>query len=67
MRIEAPAPDDDPVKRNKCESIVAKYDSLLEELNHSDLDNLKNLAQCFISQSNLLYAEQTKLNCSMGD
>lgn len=67
MRMAAPAPDDDAVKRNKCDDIVARYDSLLEELNHSDLDSLKKLAQCFVSQSNLLYAEQAKLNCAVGD
>ena len=67
MREAAPSPDDDPVRRNQCSAIVAKYDSLLEELNHSGLDDLKELAPCFIRQSNMLYAEQAKLNCDVGD
>jgi hypothetical protein len=66
MIMAAPGPGDDPNRRMKCEDIVARYDSLLEELNHSDLDDLKKLAQCFVSQSNLLYAEQAKSNCAMG-
>lgn len=65
LTIGAPAPDDDPVKRDKCEGIVARYDSLLEELNHSDLDDLKMLAQCFISQTNSLYAEHAQLRCDL--
>ncbi|MDP1926137.1 MAG: DUF4124 domain-containing protein, partial [Thiobacillus sp.] len=66
MSMAAPAPDDDAVKRGKCEDIVTRYDSLLTELNHSDLDDLKKLGQCFISQSYLLHAEQAKLSCGLG-
>lgn len=67
MREAAPLPDDDPVKRDQCSSIVAKYDSLLKELNNSSLDELKKLASCFIRQSNLLYAEQAKFGCGVAD
>jgi hypothetical protein len=66
MSMAAPAPDDDAVKRSKCDDIVTKYDGLLTELNQSDLDDLKKLGQCFISQSYLLHAEQAKLGCGLG-